>query len=182
MKYDKDNSGSLSNKEMKAFVLSYLTEVGEGSRLPEKQFNAMFAQVDENGDGNISKAEMKEFIEKIRATQIDDVQEAVAEIIHQEEVKELIDEIWLTYDKDNSGMLSKSEMKAFIVAYLKKLGEENRLPQEQFNALFASVDENGDGQISKAELKEFIERVRATEVADVQKALIEEGKQEVQEK
>lgn len=42
-------------------------------------------------------------------------------------------------------MLSKAEMKAFVIAYLSKLGEENRLPKEQFNAMFASVDENGDG-------------------------------------
>ncbi len=36
-------------------------------------------------------------------------------------------------------------MKAFVVAYLSKLGEENRLPEKQINAMFASVDENGDG-------------------------------------
>lgn len=157
---------------MKAFVVAYLTQVGEENRLPEKQFNAMFASVDDNNDGQISKAEMKEFIDKIRATAVADVQEAVAEIIHEEEVKELIDEIWIEYDKDRSGLLSKAEMKAFVIAYLTKLGEESRLPKEQFNAMFASVDENGDGQISKSEMKEFIEKIRATEVADVQEALM----------
>jgi len=35
-------------------------------------------------------------------------------MIHQEEVKELIDEIWVKYDKDNSGQLSKAEMKQFV--------------------------------------------------------------------
>jgi hypothetical protein len=37
---------------------------------------------------------MKVFIERIRATEIHDIQEAVAEEIHKEEVRELIDEIW----------------------------------------------------------------------------------------
>jgi DNA-binding transcriptional regulator YdaS (Cro superfamily) len=46
---------------------------------------------------------MKAFIDKIRATKVQDIQEAVAKEIHQEEVKELIDVIWAQYDKDNSG-------------------------------------------------------------------------------
>jgi len=114
---------------MKSFVVAYLTQVGEENRLPEKQFNSMFSKFDGDNDGQISKAEMKEFIVKIRATQVADIQEAVAEMIHEEEVKELIDEIWTNYDTDKSGLLSKSEMKAFVIAYLTKLGEENRLPK-----------------------------------------------------
>jgi len=46
---------------------------------------------------------MKAFIDKIRATKVEDIQKAVGDEIHQEEVKELIDEIWGQYDKDNSG-------------------------------------------------------------------------------
>jgi Ca2+-binding EF-hand superfamily protein len=52
----------------------------------------------------------------------------VANAIHQEEVKELIDEVWANYDKDHSGKLSKAEMKSFIKEYLTKLGEGSRLP------------------------------------------------------
>ena len=33
--------------------------------------------------------------------------------------------------------------------------------------MFTSIDENHDGQINKAEMKEFIEKIRATEVADI---------------
>ena len=90
-------------------------------------------------------------------------------MIHQEEVKELIDEIWSVYDKDHSGQLSKAEIKPFVTEYLHKLGEAGRLPEEQFNAMFAQLDENHDGQISKGEIKDFIEKIRATEV----KAILE---------
>ena len=76
---------------MKVFVLEYLTRLGENNRLPEKQFNSMFASLDENHDGQISKAEMKDFIEKVRGAEVVNIQEAVAEVIHQEEVKDLID-------------------------------------------------------------------------------------------
>jgi Ca2+-binding EF-hand superfamily protein len=139
---------------MKGFVTVYLAKVGEADRLPEKQFNALFTSLDINHDGQINKEEMKAFIAKVRATKVSDVQEAIAEIVHGEEKKELIDEIWAQYDKDNSGQLSKAEMKGFIMNYLDKIGEGARLPEKQFNAMFAQIDENNDGQISKAEIKE----------------------------
>ena len=88
---------------MRTFVVAYLTKVGEANRLPEKQFNALFNSIDINHDGQINKAEMKAFIDKIRATKVEDIQRALGDEIHQEEVKELIDEIWAKYDKDNSG-------------------------------------------------------------------------------
>ena len=102
----------------------------------------MFTSIDDNHDGQINKAEMKAFIEHVRATKVQDIQEAVAHEIKQ---NELIDEIWAAYDKDNSGQLSASEMRSFVVAYLTKLGEANRLPEKQFNALFNSIDINHDG-------------------------------------
>jgi Ca2+-binding EF-hand superfamily protein len=166
---------------MKQFVKEYLIKIGEGDRLPEKQFNSIFSSIDENSDGQISKAEMREFIEKVKATAVEDVKEAVAEMIQQEEVKELIDDIWALYDKDNSGQLSKAEMKPFIKEYLNKLGEGDRLPEEQFNSMFASMDENNDGQVSKAEIKEFIEKIRATEVIAMKKAVEEAVAEEQKE-
>jgi Ca2+-binding EF-hand superfamily protein len=85
---------------MRTFVVAYLTKVGEANRLPEKQFNALFNSIDINHDGQINKAEMKAFIERVRATKVQDIQEAVA---HEVQQNELIDEIWAAYDKDNSG-------------------------------------------------------------------------------
>jgi len=129
---------------MKSFVTAYLAKVGEADRLPEKQFNSLFTSLDINHDGQINKEEMKAFIDKVRATKVADVQEAIADIVHEEEKKELIDEIWAQYDKDNSGQLSKAEMKQFVKIYLDKLGEGERLPEKQFNSIFASIDVNHD--------------------------------------
>jgi hypothetical protein len=44
-------------------------------------------------------------------------------------------------------------MRSFVVAYLTKINEADRLPEKQFNAIFATIDENKDGQISKVEMK-----------------------------
>ena len=90
----------------------------------------MFASLDVNRDDQISKAEMKAFVDKVKAAKVEQVQEAVAEAIHQEEVKELIDQIWAIYDQDNSGQLSNAEMKTFVKEYLDKLGEGGRLPEK----------------------------------------------------
>lgn len=46
---------------------AYLIKVGEGERFPEDQFVALFKEFDEDGNGIITKAEMKEFLDKIRA-------------------------------------------------------------------------------------------------------------------
>jgi Ca2+-binding EF-hand superfamily protein len=51
------------------FVKEYLLQLGEADRLPTGQFNAIFKDMDEDGNGKITPAEMKEFIEKIRATE-----------------------------------------------------------------------------------------------------------------
>jgi len=131
--YDKDHSGQLSKAEMKPFVQEYLNKIGDADRLPQKQFDSMFSKIDTNNDGEISKQEMRAFIEKIQATEVAAIQQAVANAIHEEEVKELIDEVWANYDKDLSGKLSKAEMKSFVKEYLSKLGEESRLPDKQFN-------------------------------------------------
>jgi Ca2+-binding EF-hand superfamily protein len=127
--YDRDHSGMLSKSEMLAFVKEYLHKAGE-EKLSDKQFNTMFAGLDVNHDDQISKAEMKAFIEKVKAAKVEDVQKAVAEVIQQEEVKDLIDEIWAKYDQDHSGQLSNAEMKSFVKEYLDKLGEGGRLPEK----------------------------------------------------
>ena len=123
---------------MKAFVIAYLTKLGEENRLPKQQFNAMFASVDENGDGQISKAEMKDFIEKIRATEVADIQEALMgkddvpdlNIPKDATIANILEEIWAKYDQDHSGQLSNAEMKSFVKEYLDKLGEGGRLPEK----------------------------------------------------
>lgn len=122
---------------------------------------------------------MKEFIEKIRATEIADVQEAlmgkddVPDLNIPEEAKigDILNEIWAKYDTDKNGTLNKSEARVFVKEYLLKLGEGDRLPVGQFNAIFKDLDEDGNGKITPAEMKDFIEKIRKTE------AVIEEAEE-----
>lgn len=90
----------------------------------------------------VSLAKLKQHDQHSPAHSVD---EKVVE--HQAQVPEtpktLIDQIWDTYDKDHSGMLSKAEMLSFVKEYLHKAGED-KLPEKQFNAMFASLDANHD--------------------------------------
>ena len=75
----------------------------------------------------VSLAELKKLDQRSPAHSVDD-----HPVEHQAQVPEkpLIDQIWETYDKDNSGMLSKNEMLAFVKEYLEKEGEGDRLPEK----------------------------------------------------
>jgi Ca2+-binding EF-hand superfamily protein len=41
-----------------------------------------------------------------------------------------------------------------------KLGEEAKLPEDEFNALFKDFDEDSNGTVSKDEMSLFIKQVR----------------------
>lgn len=95
---------------------------------------------------------MRDFIQKIRHTEA---------IIEEASEKQVIDLIWEEFDKDRSNSLSRAETRNFVKAYLIKVGEGERFPEDQFVALFKDFDEDGNGIISKAEMKEFLEKIRA---------------------
>ena len=72
----------------------------------------------------------------------------------------MIDQIWAQFDKDGSGSLSKGETRNFVKDLLVKLGEEPKLPEEEFNTLFKDFDEDSNGTVSKDEMALFIKQVR----------------------
>jgi Ca2+-binding EF-hand superfamily protein len=59
----------LNKSEARVFVKEYLLKLGEADILPEKQFNEIFAELDEDANGKITPDEMKFYIEKIRTTE-----------------------------------------------------------------------------------------------------------------
>ena len=151
-KYDTDKNGTLNKSEARVFVKEYLLKLGEADRLPPGQFNAIFKDLDEDGNGKITPAEMKDFIEKIRTTEA---------VIEESNEKWAIDIIWEEFDKDRSGSLSRAETRNFVKAFLIKVSEAERFPEDKFVALFKEFDEDGNLIITKNEMKEFLEKIRA---------------------
>ena len=74
-------------------------------------------------------------------------------------IEKCIDDIWKTYDKDNSGYLDKQETKQFVKNTLSEMGENGEFSEADFEACFKEFDKDGNGTISKDEMKIFIKKV-----------------------
>ena len=74
-------------------------------------------------------------------------------------IEKCIDDIWKTYDKDNSGFLDKQETKVFVKNTLSEMGESAEFAEQDFEACFKEFDKDGNGTISKDEMKIFIKKV-----------------------
>ena len=74
-------------------------------------------------------------------------------------IEKCIDDIWKTYDKDNSGFLDKQETKQFVKNTLSEMGESGEFSEQDFEACFKEFDKDGNGTISKEEMKIFIKKV-----------------------
>lgn len=71
----------------------------------------------------------------------------------------MINKIWTEYDKDQSGELSKREMKKFITAIFSEAGVKTEFSGDDFTEFFQQVDKTRDGKISKAEMTHYFVKV-----------------------
>ena len=76
-----------------------------------------------------------------------------------EVIDNCIDDIWSTYDKDNSGYLDKAETRLFIKNTMCEMGESGEFSEVDFEKCFKEFDKDGSGTISKDEMKIFIRKV-----------------------
>ena len=75
------------------------------------------------------------------------------------EEQAVIDQIWETYDVDNSGALDKEETKKFVQDTLGNIGSGEEFSQEAFDELFATFDKDNSGTIDKPEIVIFIKHL-----------------------
>jgi Ca2+-binding EF-hand superfamily protein len=72
-------------------------------------------------------------------------------------IAKVVEDIWGTYDKDNSGALDKEETKQFVKDTLKEMADGD--DEEDFNKCFEEFDKDGSGTIEKDEMALFIKKV-----------------------
>lgn len=70
----------------------------------------------------------------------------------------MINEIWETYDADNSGALDKQEIKNFIEETLNILKSDKDF-ESVFEEVFATFDKDKSGTIEKPEMAELIKNL-----------------------
>jgi Ca2+-binding EF-hand superfamily protein len=106
-KYDMNRNGFLEKKE----ILMLLNEILAGKgQLPatSTQFNKFFAEIDDNGDGVISRPEISRFVRKFLGYPATE----------KDLVADNVNKIWYQYDIDRSGYLNRMETLRFLNDYL----------------------------------------------------------------
>ena len=127
--FDTDQSGKLNRKETLRFLNHYLTLTNQ-PLATNKIFNRFFDKIDLNGDGFISRSEMKNFVKRY-----------IDGLVVIDDVTETIDKIWIKYDKDNSNKLDRKETFAFICDFLASRGMPHP-SKKTFNDYFSKIDQN----------------------------------------
>lgn len=77
----------------------------------------------------------------------------------EEAIQEVVDQIWGTYDVDESGVLEKEEAKKFVQDTLAEVGQGDDFSEEAFGEFLQTFDKDNSGTIEKAELQVFIMQV-----------------------
>lgn len=106
----------------------------------------MFKAFDTNGDGMLSKEEIKEGYEKIFGQSMN----------HDE-----IDKLFAAVDIDGSGFIDYSE---FVVA---TMNEKNLFSEKKLKAAFKMFDKDDSGFISKEEVRDSLYRIQKFTEAEI---------------
>ena len=135
-KYDTDRSGALNRRETLRFVDDFLSQRGQPPAT-RQQFTNFFDKFDVNGDGKLSKREMANFVRLFKP--------------EEDDVIQIVNNIWYKYDVDRSGALNRKETLRFVDDILAQRGQPPA-NMSQFTRFYDQFDSNGDGLISKNEM------------------------------
>jgi len=128
--FDKDGSGTISNKEL----LHVLRSIGQNPT--EDEILELVMESDANGDGTIDLGEFIELMKR-KSSETDQM--------------ESLKEAFKIFDKDKSGYIDRKELRSVTTT----LGQS--LTTDEFDAFWKEADSNGDG---KLDYEEFIKMMR----------------------
>ena len=123
-------AGEVMKKATLTFIIQQLSSKDE-----TEEMERIFAQMDKNNDGMLSKQEIKEGYEENFGVVIDD---------------EEIDKMFAQIDTDGNGTIDYSE---FLMA---TMNQKQLLSTERLKSAFKMFDKDGSGTISKEEIKEAL--------------------------
>lgn len=73
-------------------------------------------------------------------------------LITEKQIRETVDKYFLTYDKNKSGFIERSEATNMFKQIAGDLANGKQLTKENIDAAFKFVDSSRDGKISKDEM------------------------------
>jgi len=152
-----------------AFIASQLL-----SKKEKDSLSSVFKAFDENGDGMLSKEEIKNGYEKVfgysineeqinkmfKAVDLDgsgylDYSEFVVATMNEKNLfsEKKLKAAFKMFDKDNSGAISRDEVRESLLKI-------QNFSNQELNEIIGQVDENGDGEISFEEFKDIMTRMK----------------------
>jgi Ca2+-binding EF-hand superfamily protein len=84
----------------------------------------------------------------------------------EQEINDMIDEVWAKYDVDKNGYLDKIETKKFVLDTLGKFEARTQFSDEMFEEVFKMFDKNNSGTVEKAEMATFIKQLAGIDMDD----------------
>lgn len=128
--FDTDNGGTISFTELRGVMKSL------GANPTDDDLKRMMQSVDDNGDNEI---DFEEFLDLMSSNKpsLDDPDRELREAFK-------------VFDEDNSGSISRTEVRKIM----KKLGQ--KLSDEELDAMMEEVDTDKDGQIDFNEFKSMM--------------------------
>ncbi|CAD7922308.1 unnamed protein product [Amoebophrya sp. A25] len=129
--FDKDNSGTITADELGVIMKSL------GKNPTDDELDAMIAEVDEDGSGEIEFPEFLALMSK-KLQAADSIEE--------------MREAFLVFDRDKSGSVTAAELKHVM----NNLGEI--VTDDEVEEMIREADEDGDGELSFDDFLQFIRR------------------------
>ncbi|KAH3839391.1 calmodulin-A-like [Dreissena polymorpha] len=139
--YDSDGNGYLTLEEIKAQKLKEGAQL-LGTNPTDEDIKDYMDRVDENGDGTISKEEMKNYLINFVRSLGDP----------RERLEHAIDVMMKTMDINENGLIDKEEFRKFM-----KVKGKTPLSDADIDEMFKAVDSDGDAAtLTKDELMTWI--------------------------
>eukprot|EP00049_Salpingoeca_infusionum_P018247 m.356391 g.356391 ORF g.356391 m.356391 type:complete len:244 (-) comp17532_c0_seq1:477-1208(-) len=155
---DRQNNGWLSKTDMKKALHEDDALRVELRTSHGRKWADFWDELDLNGDGKIQIDELVDYITK---TQVEAANELTTEL------QDRAGEIFRQADKDNSGSLTKSELKNLLHADYDIRDELRTTHGRGWKDFFQELDTDGDGTISLEELVEYIGKTRSAAIEKV---------------
>jgi len=124
--FDKDNDGLISSAELGVVMRSL------GQDPSRSELNAMIADVDADGDGNINFEEFVRMMAKMMDLDV-----------------EFLGDIFKLFDQDADGYLNTSDLRLLM----RRLGED--VPDEEIMEMIQEADLDEDGKVNLSRQRKF---------------------------
>ena len=171
--WDKDKGGTISTAELRRGLGNMGGLFSQKNNLTSRDVEILMARIDRDGSGVVS---LREFLAFVGCDLTAILAHRLRSVLFKAEERNLsLDAVFNQWDTAESGTISRSELKAGILALgttfaadvVAAQAEESSTDEdpEVEKLITVSFDENGDGEISTRELYMFMGRDPATEFA-----------------